>query len=339
MFAEDPSKLLVIKKSRLYNRALKREINVWRFHTNEADLDEAAFLKQNIVFKDKRLEIASNRDWLNFIGIFGNFEKGLILGGGNAMFETYLLDTGIVKTFENLDIVFKKEQNDKKFNLFADLNFVTLKENTYDIIIAKSILHHIINLEHLLIQVNRALKPDGIFIVFDYIGESKQQWKNDKIMFINDLLKIFNLEISKGAYDNFVPFESIRSEEIPGIIDQIFSESNKIIEYKWDYICSAAQNGLFHNQLRNNIILPDNVGTIVENCLKDFEKDAIKHNLIPTILFGVYKKNNNMFSLNVKKWDKNKIKQELELNFKNLPYNLFKKIKIVFKDYYNYLVS
>lgn len=326
--------LVISNNNRLYNRALKREIYVWRSNNNEADLDAVEFLKQNIFYKDIEIEIIRNRDWLEFISLLGSFNKGLILGGGNAKFETYLLSKGTVKTFENLDIVFKKGQTDNKLNLFADLNFVTLKENTYDIIIAKSILHHIINLEHLLTEVNRALKQDGIFVLLEYIGESKQQWRNDKIVFINDLLKKSNLEISQGVYDNSVPFESIRSEEIPGIIDQIFSGS-KIIEHKWDYIYTSTKMGLYHYQLQNNIVQQDNVLAKVEGTIRNSEKDAIRQNLLATNMFGVYKKNSNNFSLDVKKWNKNKIKKELELNFENLSYSLFKKIKIILKDYYN----
>jgi len=326
--------LVISNNNRLYNRALKREINVWRSNNNEADLDTVEFLKQNIFYKDIEIEITRNRDWLDFISLLGNFNKGLILGGGNAKFETYLLNRGIVKTFENLDILFKKGQTDKKLNLFADLNFVTLKENTYDIIIAKSILHHIINLEHLLTQVNRALKQDGIFVLLEYIGESKQQWRNDKIVFINDLLKKSNLEISQGVYDNSVPFESIRSEEIPGIIDQIFSGS-KIIEHRWDYVYTSAKVGLYHHQLRNKIVQKDDVLATIEDTIKDSEKDAIRQNLLPTNMFGVYKKNNNNFLPEVEKWDKNKIKKELELNFEKLSFSLFKKIKIIIRDYYN----
>ena len=333
-----PLRLHVISKNRLYHRALKREMNVWRSNNVEADLDSVQFLTTNISYSGKNITLSRNRDWIEFISSLGSFEKGLILGGGNAKFETYLLKKGTVKTFENLDIVFKKNETERGANQFADLNFVTLEENTYDIIIAKSILHHIINLEHLLTQVNKALKKDGIFVMLEYIGESKQQWSNNKIRFINGLLKNFDLEISKGVYDNTVPFESIRSEEIPGIINQIFSET-KIIEHKWDYVYSAAKLGLYHYNLQNNVVQRDKGITIYEEAIKNSEKEAIKYNLLPTIMFGAYKKNNNNFKLEVEKWDRKKTKKELELNFNNMPYSFQKKIKIKVRDYYNYLFT
>lgn len=75
-------------------------------------------------------------------------------------------------------------------------------------------------------QVNKALKPNGIFVVLEYIGESKQQWSEEKIVFINNILKNHNLKISRGTYDNLVPFESIRSQEIPGIIEHILKKNS-----------------------------------------------------------------------------------------------------------------
>lgn len=322
----------------LYKRALKREINVWRTNNVEADLDALDFLPYKFIFNAKEIEITKNCDWLDFIGLLGNFDRGLILGGGNSNFENYLLNKGTVKTFENIDIVFKDRIPSKKFNLFADLNFINLKENTYDIIIAKSILHHIINLEHLLCQVNKSLKQGGVFVVLDYIGENKQQWKKEKIIFINNILEKYNLKISSGAYDNSVPFESIRSEEISGIIDQIFS-GHKIIEQKWDYIYSSMKVGLYHYHLRNNLDQNKTFLVNAENTIINSEKDAKKMNLFPTILFGIYKKNKTNVSIDVKKWDKNKIQKELELNFENFQYGVFKKVKLIVRDYYKYLFS
>ncbi|MCH8149795.1 MAG: methyltransferase domain-containing protein, partial [Planctomycetes bacterium] len=53
-----------------------------------------------------------------------------------------------------------------------DLNFVTLEENSYDLIISNSCMHHILNLEHVAYQVNRALTNDGFFFMEDTVGDS-----------------------------------------------------------------------------------------------------------------------------------------------------------------------
>jgi SAM-dependent methyltransferase len=55
----------------------------------------------------------------------------------------------------------------------ADLNFVTLRPESFDLIFAHAAIHHALNLEHLFDQVRRALRPGGRFIVQDIIGRSQ----------------------------------------------------------------------------------------------------------------------------------------------------------------------
>lgn len=53
----------------------------------------------------------------------------------------------------------------------ADLNFITLEAGRYDLCLAMSALHHIVELERLAAAVARALTPGrGLFIIEDYTG-------------------------------------------------------------------------------------------------------------------------------------------------------------------------
>jgi len=52
----------------------------------------------------------------------------------------------------------------------ADLNAVELPANTYDIIAAKGVLHHLYAVDRLIEQVHAALKPGGLFWVSDTHG-------------------------------------------------------------------------------------------------------------------------------------------------------------------------
>jgi 2-polyprenyl-3-methyl-5-hydroxy-6-metoxy-1,4-benzoquinol methylase len=54
----------------------------------------------------------------------------------------------------------------------ADLNRVTLPENTYDIIFIKGTLHHLPEADRLLAQVDGALKPGGLLWVMDSHGRT-----------------------------------------------------------------------------------------------------------------------------------------------------------------------
>jgi SAM-dependent methyltransferase len=62
----------------------------------------------------------------------------------------------------------------------ADLNFVELPANTYDLVVSSASLHHVTNLEHLAWQIDSALAPDGWFFLNDYVGEPRFQFAPEK---------------------------------------------------------------------------------------------------------------------------------------------------------------
>jgi len=58
----------------------------------------------------------------------------------------------------------------------------------YDLIVAWMALHHLRNLRHVFREVRRALKPEGIFVVNEYVGPSRFQVPDRQVAFINSLL-------------------------------------------------------------------------------------------------------------------------------------------------------
>lgn len=57
-----------------------------------------------------------------------------------------------------------------------DLNSIQFDRASYDAVWAAGSVHHVANLEHLFEQVARALKPNGLFILNEYIGPSRFQF-------------------------------------------------------------------------------------------------------------------------------------------------------------------
>jgi len=55
---------------------------------------------------------------------------------------------------------------------YADLNHLELTPATYDIIVTKGTLHHLIGMSHVISEVHRALKPGGLFWISDQDGEA-----------------------------------------------------------------------------------------------------------------------------------------------------------------------
>ncbi len=55
----------------------------------------------------------------------------------------------------------------------ADLNTIELPCSQFDLIVSRGALHHLSALEDVTAQINRALKPDGLLVVADYMGPTR----------------------------------------------------------------------------------------------------------------------------------------------------------------------
>ena len=71
----------------------------------------------------------------------------------------------------------------------ADLNTMVHSENTYDVVFASQSLHHIESLEHYLDQVRRTLKPNGLFIINEFVGPNQFQWTDLQVQHAQTLLE------------------------------------------------------------------------------------------------------------------------------------------------------
>ena len=72
----------------------------------------------------------------------------------------------------------------------ADLNVLSLPPQKYDLIIFFHSLHHIENLEGLLDNISKALTPEGIVLVVDFVGPTRFQWTDQQIKFTQELLDL-----------------------------------------------------------------------------------------------------------------------------------------------------
>jgi SAM-dependent methyltransferase len=312
----NPISTFVIESNHnLYRRALKREMGIWKNSNSDQNFLEEEFHKTEFSYLNNSHVFKCNKDWLDFLTLFGPFPKALVLGGNETGLEEYLLKNDIVENIENLDIIHKGINS---INQFADLNFVELKESTYDLVIAKSILHHIVNLEHLIIQVNRSLKENGLFIVFEYIGENKQQWDQNKIDVVNsefsceDILPGYKFNRLAHNYYNDWPFESIRSQEIVKVLHSVFN--NNIVKIEWGKLNWPLDYHISQYCHKNQISLDSREKEILKNranLLDDLHKDD--KSIISSYLFGIYKKCLVPYNLEIKKWQKSKIRKEFLL--------------------------
>jgi SAM-dependent methyltransferase len=169
-------------------------------------------------------------DWFqnNYPG--RTFDRALSIGCGSGALERDLVRRGIVRSIEafdasplSIDLARAKAAeegfSDRIHYSVADFNIVTLERSRFDLICFHQSLHHVEALEHLLRQVRRALRPDGMLYLDEFIGPSRTFWNDATVRWYRALYQLFPREVR--YFDDFAmpiqnedPSEAIRSSEI-----------------------------------------------------------------------------------------------------------------------------
>jgi SAM-dependent methyltransferase len=145
------------------------------------------------------------------------YERCLSVGAGRGRVEQHLVEVGLCSNFDAFDV------NTDGGAEFSDLNFATLQANTYDFILCHGALHHLINLEHVLDQINGALKPDGIVVIYEYVGERQWQFSTGRIDRLRELIP--GVSFTPPPRWTINGFESVRSDELLRVIKSVFSSN------------------------------------------------------------------------------------------------------------------
>lgn len=174
--------------------------------------------------------------------------RALSLGCGGGALERHALALNVCESFDAYDIsegsVEAAREEARKAGLLdrinyavADLNSPFLGENLYDAVFASMAIHHIENLEALFEELNRALKPGGLFVFNEFIGPSQFQWTGAQVALANELLAQIPERYRTNEKGNVMrkvrqptiqqmndidPSESIRSAEITPLVERYF---------------------------------------------------------------------------------------------------------------------
>jgi SAM-dependent methyltransferase len=176
--------------------------------------------------------------WLDDLIGRGPFGTAAMLGCDETRYEIAWLDAG---ASESLDVYELSEGVIRKVRaelgmrpwssrrrgrlvrfIRADLNFVRLPAEHYDVIWSSGCLHHVTNLESLFSEIERALKPGGIFALHDYVGERRLQYSNRRLERINEILQRVPRQLRRGGttavtrphVEELSPFCAVRSDEL-----------------------------------------------------------------------------------------------------------------------------
>ena len=124
----------------------------------------------------------------------------LSLGCGVGHLERTLAAMGAFKVCDACDVAPKSLDVARKhaaemgyhgINYFqADLNSIEPAPQRYDVVFAHAILHHIEDLEHLCEAVGAALKPEGLFLIHEYVGPSRFQSGQRQREIVNSVLRL-----------------------------------------------------------------------------------------------------------------------------------------------------
>jgi SAM-dependent methyltransferase len=174
-------------------------------------------------------------------------EMGLSLCCGDGSLERRLVRMGIIGACEGVDFspqviaVCKREAEAAGLSTItyraADLERIRLPANAYDVVLGWMGLHHIRDLERLYREVKRALRPDGIFVVNEYIGPSRFQMPQAQVDLINEWLGRLPAELrrlpSGEVRERFArptpeevmaadPTEAVSSDQIVPLLERHF---------------------------------------------------------------------------------------------------------------------
>jgi SAM-dependent methyltransferase len=229
-------------------------------------------------------------------------DLALSLGCGYGIVERVGLELEIARRFEAYDIspeaiaVARKEAEktgvgDRIRYEAADLNALELEPGRYGAVFGAQTLHHIEALEHLLDQVSGSLTADGLFVVNEYVGPSRFQFPDELLPLMNGLLaalpashrrslrdgsvKVEAVRPSAKAVYDVDPSESIRSDEIMGLIEERFE-----IVYRADFGGTLLQFVLSDIAGNFDPADPRDVAMIDLVCL--YEKTLIDQGVLPS---------------------------------------------------------
>ncbi|GBE05575.1 MAG TPA: class I SAM-dependent methyltransferase [Nitrospirae bacterium] len=128
----------------------------------------------------------------------------------------------------------------------ADVYNIEMRECYYDAVLAEQSLHHFSPLKKILLRINGFLKPNGYFIVNEFVGPTRFQWTDRQLEVVNGLLSLlpekYRLRWNNGSVKTKVfrpgrlsmilsdPSEAVESSRILPLLNEIF-EIIEIREY------------------------------------------------------------------------------------------------------------
>jgi SAM-dependent methyltransferase len=87
----------------------------------------------------------------------------------------------------------------------VDVESIELEPESLDLVWANGALHHLANLEHVVSQVHRALRPGGVLVANEYVGPNHAQFDEREVELVNAVIHLIPRELRGQVEEAFVP--------------------------------------------------------------------------------------------------------------------------------------
>jgi SAM-dependent methyltransferase len=170
----------------------------------------------------------------------------------------------------------------------ADLNFMAIEPQRYDLILAHAVVHHVINLEHLFEHVAAGLATGGLFHLVDVAGQNRKLIWDSSERLVNALLEAMPRDITHGLRVD-APYEAEGMEGIrqAEVIPQLRRHFSPLFEHR---------HGSFMRFIGTNLALSrcfdpgDARARRYLDFLIDVDDAAVRYGVLaPLEIWGIYR--------------------------------------------------
>jgi 2-polyprenyl-3-methyl-5-hydroxy-6-metoxy-1,4-benzoquinol methylase len=155
--------------------------------------------------------------WLTWLvnSFFKNqrFDNLLSVGCGVGNHEILMAKLGLARHIDAFDLsetsleIARKDAAAAgvKINFYQDdFNLFTIDRNKkYDLVFCSGSLHHVKEIERCLSTIQKCLKPNGYFIVNEYIGDCYNIYNKNQLNLIDRIYKCFDGTLRSGTTETF----------------------------------------------------------------------------------------------------------------------------------------
>lgn len=209
----------------------------------------AQAVSAKISFRERLEKLCKEKEKLKIISLccgMAETEMKLMNGFENQIEITFCdLNEGLLKHIQNMNLPFAKVST-----ICCDINQIALHNDAYDVVIFVSGLHHVVELEKVLNNIQASLTTAGeVWLIAEYIGCNGAKLFEDCYQVANSIFKTlpsrYRFNHITQEHDSCLPnfdcsaatYEAIRSEEIIDLLSQGFFplQEQKVNAFSWRF--------------------------------------------------------------------------------------------------------